>query len=52
MYLVQVPDIFTLHYVPLGNAKMVNSKLECLNGPMECTMNTIEACALYYYPNM
>ena len=52
MYIVQVPDIFTLHYAPLGNAKMVDGKLECQHGPMECTMNTVEACALYYYPNM
>ena len=49
---LQVSTIFTLHYVPLGNAKLVDGKLECQHGPMECTMNTVEGCALTYYPNM
>jgi hypothetical protein len=50
--ILQVPNIFTLHYAPWGNAKLVDDKFECQHGPMECTMNTVEACALNYYPNM
>ena len=49
---LQVPSIFMLHYAPWGNAKLVDSKFECQHGPMECTMNTVQACALNYYPNM
>lgn len=50
--IVQVPSIFRLHYAPWGNAKIVDDKFECQHGEMECTMNTVQACALNYYPNM
>ena len=49
---LQIPNIFSLHYAPWGNAKLVDGKFECQHGAMECTMNTVQACALHYYPNM
>ena len=48
----QVPDIFTLTYVPWGNAQILpDGKFECQHGEMECIMNTVHACVLYYYPD-
>ncbi|XP_064393541.1 uncharacterized protein LOC135341013 [Halichondria panicea] len=48
----QVPDIFTLYYVPWGNARlMTDGKFECQHGKMECVMNTVMACVLNYYPD-
>ena len=48
--LAKVGDIFTLHYVPWGNAILKkDGKFECQHGKMECVMNQIEACVLYYY---
>ena len=48
----KVGSIFTLHYIPWGNAQVAkNGSFECQHGPMECVVNTIEACAIYYYPN-
>ena len=49
---LQIPTIFKLHYVPWGNAKIVDDEFECQHGKMECIMNTVEGCALHYYPNM
>lgn len=51
--ILQVPDIFTLNFVPWGNAKIDSSgEFQCQHGEMECVMNTVEACALNYYSNM
>lgn len=48
----KVGSIFTLRYVPWGNAQIAkNGSFECQHGKMECVVNTIEACAIYYYPN-
>ena len=48
----QISSIFTLHYVPWGNAEVTKSgKFECQHGKMECTINTVEACVLYFYPS-
>lgn len=48
---MEIGTIFTLKYVPWGNAKMISKeKFECQHGPMECTMNTVEACVIHYYP--
>ena len=51
-FMLQVGSIFNLHYVPWGNAKIVDGAFDCQHGAMECTINTVEACALYYQPNM
>ena len=48
---VQIGDIFTLDYVPWGNAKLVDGKFECQHGEMECIVNTIDACLLKYHPD-
>lgn len=48
---LQVGDIFVLDYVPWGNAILKkDGKIECQHGELECTLNTVEACALHYYP--
>ena len=44
-------DLFTLTYMPWGNAKVLSDgKFECQHGEMECVMNTVHACVLFYYP--
>lgn len=49
---LQVGDIFVLDYVPWGNAVLEkDGTIECQHGKLECTLNTVEACALHYYPN-
>ena len=48
---LQIGDIFTLNYVPWGNAELrPDGKIECQHGELECTLNTVEACMLYYHP--
>ena len=50
---LQISEIFTLKYVPWGNAEVKQDhEIVCQHGPTECVMNTVQACALYYYPNM
>lgn len=50
--MLQIGDIFTLNYVPWGNAVLdKDGKIECQHGKLECTLNTVEACALHYYPS-
>ena len=50
--MLQVPEIFTLDYVPWGNAKLESDgQFDCQHGEMECTMNTYDACVLKYYPS-
>ena len=40
----KVGSIFTLRYVPWGNAQVAkNGSFECQHGAMECVVNTIEA---------
>jgi interferon gamma-inducible protein 30 len=47
----EIGSIFTFKFVPWGNARQnAFHEFVCQHGPMECTMNTIEACVLYYYP--
>lgn len=46
----KIGNIFTLKYVPWGNAKLIDGKFECQHGEMECIVNTIDACLLKYYP--
>ncbi|CAI8014765.1 Gamma-interferon-responsive lysosomal thiol protein [Geodia barretti] len=46
----EIGSIFTLNYVPWGNAILKNDgTIECQHGKLECTLNTVEACTLYYY---
>ena len=48
----QVGSIFTLTYVPSGNAKLQSDgTLKCQHGPMECLINKVDACLLHYYPD-
>jgi interferon gamma-inducible protein 30 len=48
----EIGDIFTLNYVPWGNAVLLkDGTIECQHGKLECTLNTVEACALHYYPS-
>ncbi|XP_065190046.1 uncharacterized protein LOC135820917 [Sycon ciliatum] len=44
----ELSSIMTLDFVPWGNAKLVNNRFECQHGPIECVMNTIEACVMHY----
>lgn len=51
LFFPKVGDIFTLNYVPWGNAELKkDGSIECQHGKLECTLNTVEACALHYYP--
>eukprot|EP00731_Ephydatia_muelleri_P010327 Em0005g913a len=47
----EIPSIFTLNYVPWGNAVIKGGSFDCQHGTMECTINTIDACVIHYYPN-
>ncbi|XP_003388404.1 PREDICTED: gamma-interferon-inducible lysosomal thiol reductase-like [Amphimedon queenslandica] len=48
----KVGSIFTLTYVPSGNAKLQSDgTLKCQHGPMECLINKVDACLLHYYPD-
>ncbi|XP_062510733.1 gamma-interferon-inducible lysosomal thiol reductase-like [Corticium candelabrum] len=48
----KVGEIFTLHFVPWGNALMnPDGSFDCQHGEMECAMNTVEACVIKYYPS-
>ena len=48
----QVGDIFTLTYIPWGNAHLLSDgTFQCQHGQMECLINTVDACVLHYYPN-
>lgn len=50
--MLQIPDIFTLKYVPWGNAILKrDGEIECQHGKTECVMNTVMACVLHYYPD-
>ena len=51
MFVLQIPSIFTLNYVPWGNAVIKGGSFDCQHGTMECTINTIDACVIHYYPN-
>ncbi|XP_065837804.1 uncharacterized protein [Oscarella lobularis] len=47
----EIGEIFTLHFVPWGNAKIEGGKrFVCQHGEIECQMNAVEACVLHYYP--
>jgi interferon gamma-inducible protein 30 len=47
----EIGSIFTFTYSPWGNARMVSQdKFSCQHGRMECTLNTVEACVIHYYP--
>ena len=51
VFFVQIGSIFYLSYVPWGKASITSDgNFECQHGPMECTINTVEACVLHYYP--
>jgi len=42
-----------LNLIPYGNAKIgSNGTITCQHGPMECLLNTIEACAISVWPDL
>eukprot|EP00118_Oscarella_pearsei_P024549 m.306293 g.306293 ORF g.306293 m.306293 type:complete len:216 (+) comp41120_c0_seq1:22-669(+) len=45
----EIGEIFTLHFVPWGNAKVDGKRFICQHGEIECQMNAVEACVLHYY---
>ncbi|XP_021716280.1 gamma-interferon-inducible lysosomal thiol reductase-like [Chenopodium quinoa] len=46
-------DIVDLRLFPWGNAKLAsNNSITCQHGPKECLLNTVEACAIYAWPNV
>ncbi|XP_058110392.1 gamma-interferon-responsive lysosomal thiol protein isoform X2 [Magnolia sinica] len=46
-------DIVDLNLVPYGNARLKsNHTITCQHGPNECLLNTIEACAIYAWPDL
>ncbi|XP_058198794.1 gamma-interferon-responsive lysosomal thiol protein isoform X2 [Rhododendron vialii] len=57
-YLVEIFEnglisVVDLHLVPWGNAKIHgNNTFDCQHGPMECLLNTIEACAISVWPDL
>ncbi|PKA55328.1 hypothetical protein AXF42_Ash003966 [Apostasia shenzhenica] len=45
--------IIDLRLVPFGNAHIgSNSSISCQHGSFECFLNTVEACAIYSWPNV
>jgi interferon gamma-inducible protein 30 len=57
-YLVKIFEtglisVVDLHLVPWGNAKLrANNTFDCQHGPVECLLNTIEACAISVWPDL
>ncbi|CAL5424630.1 unnamed protein product [Camellia sinensis] len=57
-YLVQIFDtglisILDLNLVPWGNARILaNNTFDCQHGPLECLLNTVEACAISVWPDL
>ncbi|THG01936.1 hypothetical protein TEA_006090 [Camellia sinensis var. sinensis] len=57
-YLVQIFDtglisILDLNLVPWGNARILaNNTFNCQHGPLECLLNTVEACAISVWPDL
>ncbi|KAH7838766.1 hypothetical protein Vadar_030883 [Vaccinium darrowii] len=46
-------SVVDLRLVPWGNAKILaNNTFDCQHGPMECVLNTIEACAISVWPDL
>ncbi|PKA50591.1 hypothetical protein AXF42_Ash013806 [Apostasia shenzhenica] len=46
-------SIVDLRLVPYGNSRIgSNSSISCQHGPSECLLNTVEACAIYVWPNV
>ncbi|KAI8523525.1 hypothetical protein RHMOL_Rhmol13G0081000 [Rhododendron molle] len=42
-----------LNLIPYGNAKIgSNATITCQHGPVECLLNTIEACAISVWPDL
>src|SRR5437867_2248909 len=39
-------DIFSITFVPSGNAKLNGSKIACQHGPDECYGNNLEVCSI------
>ncbi|CAK9326916.1 unnamed protein product [Citrullus colocynthis] len=46
-------SIVDLRFIPYGNARLGrNSSITCQHGPKECLLNTVEACAIYAWPEL
>ncbi|KAJ8440209.1 hypothetical protein Cgig2_023974 [Carnegiea gigantea] len=46
-------DIVDLKLYPWGNAKIRgDNSINCQHGPLECLLNTVEACAIDAWPNV
>lgn len=46
-------SIIDLNLVPFGNARIgYNNTIDCQHGPLECLLNTVEACAINVWPDL
>ncbi|KAF5930778.1 hypothetical protein HYC85_031651 [Camellia sinensis] len=46
-------SILDLNLVPWGNARILaNNTFDCQHGPLECLLNTVEACAISVWPDL
>lgn len=44
--------LFNFKYIPWGNTRVdpKSGKVTCQHGPLECQYNTLQGCAMHFYP--